>query len=354
MIKIFLAISTAAFLLMGCKQQKTAVEEPDIESLRQEIKPTEVTIATADYRPFEFRVNSSGIITSENELKVTFEASGYLEKLSVKNGQRVRKGQLIAELQNDKEEFAIEKAQVALDKAKVDFAYDSISRTNSADPIVDRNLRLRTGLKSAEITVKEAQLNLENTFVKAPINGIVAEIEEKQGNLVTAGNELGVIYDPGNLILTGKILETDFKHISIGLEADIFPLSFKDQVFQARVVEYNPKVDENGMVEIKMKLAAPKGLLPGMNANAIIRVPQKENIIVPREALVMKSGKPVIFTYENGLAQWKYVELGLDNGVELEVTSGLEAGSQVIISNNMQLAHDARVTVVDNSLKNNN
>jgi RND family efflux transporter MFP subunit len=351
--KTLFAISTVLIFLMSCKQQKNTVEEPDVESLRQEIKPTEVMIAPAEYRPFEFRVNSSGVITSENELKVTFQTSGYLEKLMVRNGQRVRKGQLIAELQNDREELALEKATIALAKAQVDFEFDSISRGNSKDPVVDKNLRLQTGLRSAQVTVKEAEFNLKNTFVYAPINGVMAEIEEKQGNSVTAGKELGVIYDPNNLILTGKILETDFKFIRIGLQADIFPLSFRDKAFRAKVVEFNPKVDENGMVEVKMKLEETAGLLPGMNANAIIRVPQDENIIVPREALVIKSGKPVVFTYENGLAKWKYVELGLDNGVDLEIKSGIEAGSQVIISNNMQLAHDARVSVAE-GLNNNN
>lgn len=344
MTKTLFVISTAALLLMSCKQQKEPVEEPDVESLRQEIKPTEVDIALATYRPFEFRVNSSGTIDSENELKVTFQASGYLEKLKVGNGKRVNKGQLIAELQNDKEELAKEKAEVALEKARIDFQYDSISRGNSKDPVVDRNLRLQTGLKSAEISVKEALFNLKNTFIYAPISGVMAEIEEKQGNLISAGKELGVIYDPDNLILVGKILETDFKHISIGLAVDIFPLSFKDKAFEARVVEFNPKVDDNGMVEVKMKLNETEGLLPGMNANAVIRVPQKQNVIVPREALVIKSGKPVVFTYENGLAKWHYVELGLDNGVDLEILDGLEPNSQVIISNNMQLAHDARVS----------
>lgn len=351
--KAVFAISTVLIFLMGCKQQKTTVEEPDVESLRQEIKPTEVMTAPAVYRPFEFRVNSSGVITSENELKVTFQTSGYLEKLMVRNGLSVRKGQLIAELQNNREELALEKAIIALAKAQVDFEFDSISRGNSKDPIVDKNLRLQTGLRSAQVTVKEAEFNLKNTFIYAPINGVLAEIEEKQGNSVAAGEELGVIYDPDNLILTGKILETDFKFIRIGLQADIFPLSFRDKAFRARVVEFNPKVDENGMVEVKMKLEETAGLLPGMNANAIIRVPQDKNIIVPREALVIKSGKPVVFTYENGLAKWKYVELGLDNGVDLEIKSGIEAGSQVIISNNMQLAHDARVSVAE-GLENNN
>ena len=334
----------SAVLLFGCKQQKTEVEEPDVESIRKEIKPTEVETALAVRRPFEYRVNSSGTIASANELKITFRGNGILENLKAANGLRMRKGALLAELENDKEELAVQKAIMARDNAQVEFESDSIAYGVKLSPKIKTNLMLRSGLGTAKLNLQEARINLENTKVLAPISGVLAEIEQKQGNVVSSGEELGIIYDPDNLEMTGKILETDFKFIQKGLKADIFPLSFPDQSFSATVVEYNPKVDENGMITVKLRLDQTKGLLPGMNANAVIRVPQQENIIVPREALVMKSGKPVVFTYEGGLAKWKYVELGLDNGVDLEIKAGLEDGSTVIISNNLQLAHDAKVS----------
>ena len=99
------------------------------------------------------------------------------------------------------------------------------------------------------------------------------------------------------------------------------------------------------MIQVKLQVSKPQGLLPGMSANAVIRLPQNENVIVPREALVMKSGRPVVFTFEDGLAKWNYVEVGEDNGKELEIISGIDHGKEVIISNNLQLAHDARVAV---------
>lgn len=352
--KLHFLILISAVLLSGCKRQNDAVEEPDPQSLRQEIKPTEVATALAVYRSFEFRVNSSGTISSENELKITFQSNGFLEKLTARNGRFFNKGTVLAELENDREELAVEKARLAIDQAKVNFDNDSISFGTSLTPLIKRNLSLKSGLSTARVSLKEAQLNLSNTIVKAPISGVMAEIEEKEGNIVSAGKELGVIYDPDKLVLTGKILETDFKHIRIGLAADIYPLSFPDKAFSATIVEYNPKVDENGMITVKMRLNETEGLLPGMNANAVIRVPQNEGVIVPREALVMKSGRAVVFTIEDGLAKWKYVELGLDNGVDLEIKSGLEAGSTVIISNNLQLAHDARVSVAETSLSGNN
>jgi RND family efflux transporter MFP subunit len=343
--KIYFSFALLILLSLGCKQQKAVVEEPDLEALRKEVKPTEVEIAKAVYRPFEFRINATGTIESVYELKINFQGSGYLERLTISNGQKVKKGQTIGQLENRNEKFALEKAQVAYDKARLNYRNDSISRGTSINKDVINTFELNSGLKDARINLREAQINLENTIIKAPSDGMIVDLEFKQGSLVSAGNTLCSIYDPNNLTLTAKVLETDFNFLKSGLQADIFPLSRKDKSFTASVMEINPRVDENGMIEVKLKIKDTEGLLPGMNANAIIRVPQANNIIVPREALVIKSGKEVMFTVENGVAKWKYVKVGLDNGVDIEVLEGIKDGEMVILTNNIQLAHDAGVSI---------
>lgn len=337
-------ILAAIFLAMlfGCKQKQEKIEEPDVESLRAQVKPTEVLTARAIRTTFEFRINASGTMESANELKVTFQASGYLEKLNIKNGQMVTAGQLLAELENTNEEFAMEKAKLAYEKARVAFQNDSIGYSKLT-PEARNNIELSSGLRETSLNLREAQLNLEKTLVRAPISGRVAELEEKQGNIISSGNDLAVIYSPHQLVLTAKILESDYGRIKLGLKADVYPLAFKDKTFEATLIEINPKVDENGMVTVKLQLDETEGLLPGMNANAVIRSPQSENVLVPREAVVLKAGKPVVFTFENGIAKWNYVETALDNGVDMEITSGINDGAEVIITNNIQLAHDAQV-----------
>ena len=347
----FLLLITCVF---SCKTEQVETEDPDIQSLKKEIKPTVISVATAQYRPFEFLINSSGTIASGNELNITFQGSGYLEKLSIKNGQMVKKGQIIGQLENDQLEFALEKAQISLDDAKVKYQDAALTYGTRITPTQVKNLEVKNGLTTARINLKEAEMNLQNSIITSPISGIIAELEEKEGNIVSAGSKLAVVYEPKNLTLSAKVLESDFKHISIGLKAEIYALSFRDKIFDSYVSEINPKVDDNGMVEIKLQLRDTEGLLPGMNANAVIRVPQTKNIIVPREALVIKSGRQVVFTHQNGLAQWKYVEVGLDNGVDIEILSGLEDGDQVIISDNLlQIGHEARVAIAEDISNNN-
>ncbi|MGW8122315.1 efflux RND transporter periplasmic adaptor subunit [Roseivirga echinicomitans] len=342
--RLFL-ISTCFLFCLACKKQEVVVEQIDQATLRKEAQPTEVRVATAEYRPFEFLVSATGTIESENELEIIFEGSGYLEELGIENGQKVKKGQVIGRLQNEKEKFALEKATVAFDKSYLNFRNDSISRGSNITKDVINTFELNSGLKDARINLREAQISLENTIIRAPSDGIIVDLATKKGSLISAGKKLCDIYDGQNLTLTAKILETDFGYIKPGLVADVFPLARRDQSFVAKVDEINPRVDEFGMVQIELKLNQTEGLLPGMNANAIVRVPQAKHIIVPREAVVIKQGKSVIFTVVNGTAQWKYVEIGLDNGTDVEVLDGLQDGDQVVLTNNIQLAHDAKVSI---------
>ena len=99
------------------------------------------------------------------------------------------------------------------------------------------------------------------------------------------------------------------------------------------------------MVQVTLKLSKGGSLLPGMNARAVLRAPQSNSLVVPKEAVVYRSGRPVVFTIDKNEAIWNYIEVGKDNGREIEVLDGLEADQTVIVSNNVQLGHQASVEI---------
>ncbi|WP_205896694.1 efflux RND transporter periplasmic adaptor subunit, partial [Pseudomonas viridiflava] len=139
-----------------------------------------------------------------------------------------------------------------------------------------------------------------------------------------------------------KVLETDIANLKIGQKADIIPISGNSK-FAATITDINPLVDENGLVNVRLKILNTNGLLPGMNATCSIHVPSSLCIAVPKQAVIMRNGKAVIFTIEGGQAKWNYVVLGKDNGLEVEVKDGLKVGQKAIISNNVQLSNGALV-----------
>lgn len=336
-------------ILAACNEpSEEKEEEVDYKEIRKELKATEVEVANAVIKDFEILVNTTGKIEADREVIIPMSASGLITKLTIKNGQRVQAGQILAEIENEKEQLNYTRAKYSLERAWIDFASDSIGYMGREFTEEIRNsLLLKYQIPSLQISLREAEIALEDKILRAPMSGVVANLEIREGGMAKAGSELCRIYEPNSLMLRAKILESDIALVRPGLEVDILPVSRSAGAYKGQVTEINPFVDENGMITVRIKVIGGDGLLLGMNANAIIKIPQTENIIVPKRAVITRSGgRSVVFTVENGRAKWNYVEVGLDNGQEIEVLEGIKAGDIVILTNNLQLAHDAAVSVV--------
>ena len=351
----FVHLFLFAFLLMvsfSCKEEKAESQDQPLEAFRGEVAATPVRIAKAEKRTFDYLINASGKIEAAEQVKIIAERPGYLIELTVKEGDFVEKGKILARLDQTESLLNLEKAKIELKNAEVNYkseilSFESIMNSGDTDRItqVQEQLKAKSGLFSAEIAVKEAQMDLDKTVIKSPISGRVADLKSKRGSLVKSGDEMLEVINTAALELKVKVLESDINLISLGQKAEILPVGGGEGI-SGSVRSINPKVDENGLVQVSIQVNGARGLLPGMNARAIIRAPQNNSIVVPKQALVYRSGRPVVFTIEKEESKWNYVEVGKDNGQEVEILSGIEPGMTVITSNNLQLAHQAPVQII--------
>jgi RND family efflux transporter MFP subunit len=344
-----------ALFLISCSEAKEDSQEIPSESFRNEVSATEVRTATAERKSFDYLINATGKLEALSEVKALVEREGYLEKVQVLEGQFVQKGQVIATLDRREAEFALEKARINLVKAqselevlKAQFQLALESKDPNVVRTVQERIRVNSGLALAEVELKEAELNLARCEVRAPVSGKIANIKFKEGSLVTKNAEFAEILSTDRLLLRVKVLESDIPLISSNQWAEVYPISDSQNALEGRVTAINPKVDENGLVQVSLTLTSSKNLLPGMNARAIIRAPQSNSLVVPKDAVVYRSGRAVVFTVENGKeSKWNYVEVGKDNGLEIEILDGIPENSTVITTNNLQLAHQAPVKIVN-------
>ncbi|GGZ34280.1 cation transporter [Echinicola pacifica] len=350
---LFLGLLTV-LLCISCGEKEEGQEEVSLESIRGEVSATAVTIAKAEKRSFDFLINASGKIEASQQVMVIIETSGYLVDLPLKEGQYVSSGAIIASLDQTNSRFRHEKALVQLKMAEVAYESDKLGFSSLLQgedtekiKLIDEQLRASSGLLSAAIEVKEAQIELDKASIKAPISGKVADLKIKAGSLVNAGDELCELLSTDALELHVKVLESDIPFISLGQQTEVYPVSSGTVPVSGQVYSINPKVDEHGLVEVGIKLGKSQHLLPGMNARAVIRAPQSDNVVVPKQALVYRSGRAVVFTIQAGEAKWNYVEVGKDNGREVEILEGISDAEDVITSNNLQLAHQAPVKIVE-------
>lgn len=353
-LRLIVVLALLTGLVFSCSEDKAASQEQPMDSFRSEVESTPVRVAVSEKRTFDYLINASGKIEALDQLKVIFERSGYLTELAVKEGDYVEKGKVLAKLDQTESLFKLEKAKINLKNAEATYqseilSFDGIFMSGDSARIIPvrDQLMAKSGLFTAQLELKEAELELEKSIIKAPTSGRVADLQSKTGSLVSAGDELLEIINPSQLELRVKVLESDIHMIGMGQVAEITPVGSGGGAYTGKVRSINPKVDENGLVQVGIQVTDGKGLLPGMNARAIIKAPQNNSIVVPKKAVVSRSGRPVVFTVVNGNeSKWNYVEPGKDNGREVEILEGLEAGETVIITNNLQLAHQAPVQVV--------
>lgn len=349
-----LRLAVVTLILASCSEAKEDSQEIPSESFRNEVAATEVRVATAERKSFDYLINAIGKLEAQSEVKALVEREGYLEKVQVLEGQYVEKGQVIAILDKREAEFALEKAKIAVIKAqselevlKAQFHLALESSDSTVAKTVQSRILVNSGLSLAEVELKEAELNLARCEVRAPVSGKIANIKFREGSLVTKNAEFAEILSTDRLLLRVNVLESDIPLISSNQRAEVYPISDSQNAIDGRVSAINPQVDENGLVQVSITLNSVKNLLPGMNARAIIRAPQSNSLVVPKDAVVYRSGRAVVFTVENGKeSKWNYVEVGKDNGQEIEILEGIPENSIVITTNNLQLAHQAPVQLV--------
>jgi RND family efflux transporter MFP subunit len=226
-----------------------------------------------------------------------------------------------------------------------DFGQDSLLTDQQMD-----NIDNRVGYNQAAQALDNAKAELRKYTILSPINGVIADREVIQGQWINPGESLCKIYNPKTFEAELYVLENVAIQLLKGQSISIVSISEPKLSTTARITTINPVVNKNGLVKVRAKLASRHNqFYHGMNIKASIKTPTSPSIVIPKEALVNRSNRDVVFTYDrsSGLAQWNYVTVGDINSTHASIIDGLEEGMEVIIEGNLNLGHDANVQVAD-------
>ncbi|MCM8819849.1 MAG: efflux RND transporter periplasmic adaptor subunit, partial [Candidatus Omnitrophica bacterium] len=331
--------------------ESSEIESSSPQKLSEDVLEVEVTPALR--KNFTYSLQSNGKVEAREQAVLQFRTSGYVKQVLVQNGQFVQTGQAIALLDDREAQLALQKAKnqkaVAYEeyiKELIDFGGNPALPEGGIAPKLNERILIRKGVQAAELQIKEAELQLQFLTLKAPFAGTIADLTLKAGNFVSPSQAVCTLYSSA-LQAVIEVLETEVTTLKIGQKAEVNLLGCNESTckMQAIISEINPKVGNNGLFKVKLDLQNPKNVFLGANLQVKVFVPQKEALVIPKQAIVIRSGKKVVFTEEQGLAKWHYVQTGLDNGEEIEILEGLKENEKVIISNNLQLNHDSPVRV---------
>ena len=205
---------------------------------------------------------------------------------------------------------------------------------------------VKSGYGQSKNNYELARYELEQAVLTAPFDGVVANLTGKPFNRPDASEPFCRVIGTEGMEVAFMVLESELPLIGRGDQVDITPYASGMAPVTGSVSEINPLVDENGMVKVKAICRDGNKLYDGMNVRVSVKRSVREQLVIPKTAVVMRSGKQVVFTLKDGKAMWNYVQTGLENMTEYTVTGdGMKEGVQVIVTGNVNLAHEAPVTV---------
>ena len=339
-------------------------------------EPVTVPVAAVDRGTVEATVANTraGTVEARRRAKLAPDVSGRVTRLTVSEGDRIEKGEILLELWNKdrRADVALSRAQTEAAEARVEQACD---KADAAAREADRLLRLqKKGMASEEAVdravterkstaagcraaraeeevavnqVKAARARLERTILRAPFTGTVGEINAELGEIVTPSPP-GIPTPPAIDLIDGDrpyvsapIDEVDAPAIRVGMPARIHLDAYPDRTFPARVRRIDPYVRDTEKqartVEVEVAFEDPAtvdGLMPGYSADAEIILNRRDGVLrVPTEAIV--EGR-VLVLGKDGRLRERSVETGLSNWELTEVTSGLKAGARVVLTPNRE------------------
>ena len=334
-------------LLISCKPKKAENLE---EIARRASRPEAVLVKTVKLEPSTFyhELITNGKANSSQKAVVPFKVNGIIKELYIRNGQKVKTGDLLAVIEDFEYKTKLTQAKQGLEKAEINFQDDllsnfSITDTTGLSPAKIKISRIRSGLNDAITALAVAEYNFNNTSIYATLSGIVANLEALQWNPSQNYKNLCTIIFDEVMEVEFPVIESEYSFISKGMPIGIIPFINDSILITGRIAQINPQVDETGMVNVKAEFRNSGRLIDGMNVKVVIRKPVPNRLVVPKEALVIRQGKDVIFVRQDSLAIWKYVTVEFENSTSISVKEGLEPGDLVIVSGNVNLAHETIV-----------
>ncbi|MBO4565902.1 MAG: efflux RND transporter periplasmic adaptor subunit [Bacteroidales bacterium] len=282
--KIRILIIMAAVLLAGCRSGSPAPAEPAASAEEPAAKAAEQVLPPAS-------LSMMGKVVAVRHADMSFETVLPISRVNVHDGQRVHRGQVLAELDQFKlrnavqqQRHMVEQAMLQVEQARLQMqdvviaqGYDP-DKASSVPESVLHNADVKSGyalsqssLEAARTQLAAAEHALRDGVLRAPFDGVVANVAMQAHQLSQPGQTVCRIIDASALSVEFRVMEADLARFPIGARLNVVPVSARGTMYEAVVSEINPVVDAQGAVTIRARLSKADGLFEGMNAEVLLK-----------------------------------------------------------------------------------
>ncbi len=351
---LFLILAMTVF---GCGKEGGADKE---SSKTEDVKKEKKATLNKEEAPIPVEVSaiSTGIISSyillssnletERMTDVYSRVQGLVDRILVEEGDHVKKGQLLMQLDPDELELMEAGALVNYEQEKKLF--------ERKRAMFDRQLLSKEefetasfGVQAKKILWQEARLNLDHTKVTSPISGVIGERLRRPGDRIQPSDKLFTVINTDEMIAIVHVPEKEVGIVRKGQKAFVSSQHLGDEQFSGWVKRVSPVVDpQSGTFKVTVGIGNEENRLrPGMFVNAhIVTDVHANTVLVPKTAIVYESDKMHVFVVRDSIAQKIQLAVGYQDFEKVESLSGIEPGEKVIVVGQAGLKQGARVGIV--------
>ena len=312
-------------------------------------------VARVARRDIASMVKATGVIKPRvgAQVRVGSRISGVVRRLYVQIGDSVRKGQLLAEL-DDRDLIARrDEAAAALEKLELDLKYDSLDlrrkRALSAtgnlaatelEPVERAYSTTAQQVSGARASLAFAAAQLDYAKILAPIAGVVASVSTQEGETVAASFAAPTfltLLDPARLEVWAYVDETDIGRIHVGQAASFTVDTYGDHEFDGRVTDVYPTAEirdnvVNYVTVVRFRPPRDRVLRPEMTTNVRVALETKRGVLtVPIRALRWDAGRPFVVVRRGEVTERRFVKTGMRDDNYAEIVDGVRDGEDVVI-----------------------
>ena len=356
-LKIFLGIILLILLVIVLKYFKDS-NSSDIVDYKTE-------------QPFlssvDIKIVATGKLNPEEEVEIKPQISGIVDKIYLEEGDLVQKGDLIAKIRVVPNEQALASAKSRIKTTK--FTYENnktLFQRNKG--LYEKGVISRQDFETTELNLNQSKENflqarndyqiikqgsisvggMANTNIVSQISGTILQIPVREGDQViesnnfNAGTTIATVADMSKMIFEGKVDESEVANLEEGTEIKVVLGAINEMEFPAKLTFVAPKgIEENGAVQftIKADVEVTTGykIRAGYSANAEIEVVSKDSVMVIKESLLQFNRfteKPFVEVQDDkGNYADRDVEIGISDGINIEILNGLELSDNIKVWN---------------------
>ena len=296
------------------------------------------------------RFSAIGTGRAVNSVTVTPFSAGRLTALEVSSGARVSAGDVIARLDAESEEIAVDRARIALDDAKAKLERVMALRSSNTSTAVQQTAGERA-LGIAQLVVRAAELALDRRAVRAPIAGIVGILPVTTGNYVSTTTEIATIDDRSTILVDFWVPERFAGAIEVGSPLTAISIARGAQEFEGKVSAIDNRIDPaSRTLRVQAGIANPRdSLRAGMSFQVAMTFPGDRYPAVDPLAIQWSADGAFVWAVREGMAARVPVRIVQRNTDSVLVDAPLTEGTQVVIEGIHELREGLGIRTIDPS-----